>query len=87
LFGATQPAAQPTSIFGATQPTFGAAQPTQPAGMFGSTLTGANQIGTTVKFEAVAAQGKEMIFFLKFIQTLYFFVQIQCVQKIIHFKQ
>ncbi|UJR23692.1 hypothetical protein I4U23_026674 [Adineta vaga] len=55
LFGATQPAAQPTSIFGATQSTFGAAQPAQPTGMFGASLGGATQGGTTVKFEAVAA--------------------------------
>ncbi|CAF1295275.1 unnamed protein product, partial [Adineta ricciae] len=56
LFGASQPAAQPTSIFGAPQPTFGSAQPTQTTGMFGASLGAATQGGTTVKFEAVSAQ-------------------------------
>lgn len=63
LFGATQPAAQPASIFGATTSTFGAAQPTQTSHMFGSTLTGTPQIGTTVKYDAVAGQGKINQFF------------------------
>jgi hypothetical protein len=58
LFGATQPATQSTSIFGSTPSTFGAAQPTQPTTMFGSTLTGTTQMGTTIKFEAVPGQGK-----------------------------
>jgi hypothetical protein len=57
LFGATQPAAQPTSIFGPTTSTFGATQPAPTPSMFGSTLTTTTQIGTTVKFEAVAGQG------------------------------
>ncbi|CAF3653893.1 unnamed protein product [Adineta steineri] len=56
LFGGAQPTTQPTSIFGATQSTFGAAQPAQPASIFGSGLTGTTQVGTTVKFEAVAGQ-------------------------------
>jgi hypothetical protein len=59
LFGATQQAAQPTSIFGSTTSTFGATQPTpQQPSMFGSTLAGAVQVGTTAKFDAVAGQGK-----------------------------
>jgi hypothetical protein len=31
--------------------------------MFGSTLTGTTQIGTTVKFEAVSGQGEINLFF------------------------
>ena len=58
LFGSTQPAAQPTSIFGSTASTFGAAQPAQTNSIFGSTVTGAAQVGTTIKFEPLAAQGK-----------------------------
>ena len=38
--------------------TFGATQPTQTTNIFGSTLTGATQMGTTVKYDAVAGQGK-----------------------------
>jgi hypothetical protein len=57
LFGATQPAAQPTSIFGSTTSTFGATQPAQTTNIFGSTLTGTTPMGTTVKFEPVAGQG------------------------------
>ena len=63
MFGASQPAAQPTSIFGAPQSTFGSAQPTQTTGMFGAPLGAATQGGTTVKFEAVSAQGKLFVFF------------------------
>ena len=55
LFGATP---QSTSIFGSTPSTFGAAQPTQTPNIFGSTLTGTNQMGTTIKFEPVSGQGK-----------------------------
>ena len=61
MFGATQPAAQTTSIFGSTPSTFGAAQPAQTTTMFGSSLTGAAQIGTTVKFEPVSGQGNKML--------------------------
>lgn len=57
LFGATQPAAQTTSLFGATQPAFGAAQPAQATNIFGAPVGAATQVGTTVKFEAVAGQG------------------------------
>ncbi|CAM4813455.1 unnamed protein product [Rotaria magnacalcarata] len=56
LFGSTQPAAQPTSIFGSTPSTFGTAQPAQANSIFGSSVTGAAQMGTTVKFEPVAGQ-------------------------------
>ncbi|CAF4824363.1 unnamed protein product, partial [Rotaria socialis] len=56
LFGSTQPAAQPTSIFGSTPSTFGTAQPAQTNSIFGSSVTGAAQMGTTVKFEPVAGQ-------------------------------
>jgi hypothetical protein len=58
MFGATQPTAQPASIFGSTGTTFGAVQPAQTTNMFGSQLSGPAQLGTTVKFEAVAGQGK-----------------------------
>ena len=88
LFGATQPAAQPTSIFGSTTSTFGTAQPAQPTTMFGSALTGATQVGTTVKFEAFIGQGKTYCLLTaenRFLSC--FSLQIQCVQKIIHFKQ
>lgn len=56
MFGATQPTAQTTSIFGSNTSTFGAAQPAQPASIFGSTLGATAQTGTTVKFEPVAGQ-------------------------------
>lgn len=59
LFGATQTAPQPTSIFGSTGSTFGTTQPAQQTTMFGATATAAaTQTGTTVRFEAVTSQGK-----------------------------
>jgi hypothetical protein len=57
LFGAAQPTAQPTSIFGGSTSTFGAQQPTQAAPLFGASLPTTTQMGTTVKFEAVSGQG------------------------------
>ncbi len=74
LFGATQPTAQPTSIFGSTQSTFGATQPAQTTNIFGATLTGTTQIGTTFKYDAVPGQGKiNKIFFFKLIKIVFFF--------------
>lgn len=74
LFGATQPAPQTNSIFGATTSTFGATQPAQQTtNIFGSTLTGVAQTGTTVKFEAVAGQGKANYLFLEKISSNFCF--------------
>ena len=64
LFGTTQPPTQPTSIFGSTASTFGTAQPAQTTNIFGSTSTGTTQMGTTIKFEPVAGQGKSIKFSL-----------------------